>query len=117
MMISQSLDPRKPLSELEVFLGLVMGKDGGIASKRAKDVSRTVREQFDEIVQYTIECILKADDEEPTEEALERSIACLAVAMDDKGEPIARIGKLESYKYLAATICLRQVKRFLRDGY
>lgn len=118
MMLAHSLDPHKPLSELEVFLGVVLGKDGGLASKRAREAARTIKEQFDEIIQYTLERILRNEEQEATEEALEHSIACFAVALeDDSSEVMPRIGKLQSFKYFAASVCLRQVKRFAKDGF
>ena len=117
-MFANSLNPHKSLSEIEVFIGHVMGKDGAGGSKRARETSLTVREHFDELVGYTTECILKGGEEEFNEEALERSIACLSVAVENVNDHIAaRVGKLESFGYLAATICLRQVKRFTKDGF
>lgn len=116
-MFANSLDPRKPLSEIEVFVGHIMGRDGGGGSSRAREMSRALREQFQELVEYTIECILKDENEEFTEEALERSLACLAVATETVTAARPRLGKLESFGYLAGTICLRQVKRFSKDGF
>ena len=117
LMLANSLDPRKPLSEIEVFVGHVMGRDGGGGSKPARDAARTVRDQYNDLVKSTIESILKDESEEFTEEALERSIACLSVAVDNITEPSPRFGKLESFGYLAATLSLRQVKRFSKDGF
>ena len=116
-MFANSLDPRKPLSEVEVFVGHVMCRGGGGGSRRAREAARTVRDQYNELVESTIDCILKDESEDFTEEALERSIACLSVAVDNVTEPGPRLGKLESFGYLVATICLRQVKRFSKDGF
>ena len=117
-MVSNSLDPRKPLSEVEIFIGHVLGKEGAGSYKRARETSLTVRERYEELVIYTAECILKGEEEEYTEEALERSIACLAVAVEAPTQPPqVRIGKLVSFGYLAAGLCLRQVKRFTKDGF
>ena len=118
MMFANSLDPRKPLSEVEIFIGHVLGKEGGGSYKRARETSRTVRERYEELVVYTAECILKGEEEEFTEEALERTIACLDVALETPMHPLhVCIDKLVSFGYLAAGLCLRQVKRFSLMGF
>ena len=117
MMFANSLSPQKPLSEVEVFVGHVMGRNRGGVSKRAREAASTVREHFDELIRYTSELILKGDEESFSEEALERSIACLAVATENITDMGPRVGKLQSFGYLAATLCLRQVNRFTKDGF
>lgn len=53
---------------------------------------------------------IRKDGDDYSPEALERSIACLAISLD---ETLGRKGKVRflSFKYLAAAVCLREVDR------
>ena len=120
LMYQYALDPHRPLTELEVFLGIVMGKDGGLPSRRAREIANSMRDHFNEAVHYTMDYILQGGEEDEIEGALERSLACLEVALeedDDDEELDKKIGKLQSFGYLAATISLRQVQQSRLDGY
>lgn len=117
MMYQYALDPHRPLTELEVFLGIVMGKDGGMPSKRAREAASSIREHFNDLIKYTIECILKGEEGEFDEEALERSLACFSVSLEYDEVVDRKIGKLQSFGYLAGIVCLRQVKRAAVDGF
>ena len=104
--------PSHPLTEPEVFTGNIVGKTGA-QSKRQREYSVSMKEKFERDVAFTIACILK----DPTtgkdsEEALERSIACLAVAMEEKEARSKKVGVLCSFRYVAAAVCLREVERF-----
>lgn len=110
-MTQYSTHPVHPLQEKEVFVGNIIGKTGA-QSKRQRENSVSMKEKFERDVAFTISCIIK----DPTTgresaEALERSIACLAVAMEEK---LARkkVGVLTSFKYVAAAVCLKEVERF-----
>lgn len=83
-----------------------------------------MKERFNLDVTYTIDCILHGQaaasdwvtSDEPGSagkgEALERSIACLAAAMEERAESVPKFGVPVSFKYVAASICLEQVQKF-----
>jgi len=110
-MTQYSTHPVHPLQEKEVFVGNIIGKTGA-QSKRQRENSVSMKEKFERDVAFTISCIVK----DPTtgkesEEALERSIACLAVAMEEK-LPRKKVGVLRSFLYVAAAVCLKEVEKF-----
>ncbi|KAH0559780.1 hypothetical protein GP486_003706 [Trichoglossum hirsutum] len=104
-----SSHPTRPLSELEVFVGTIIGKNG-IPNKRQREFSTDMKERFNRDVSFVVDCIIKDNDGgAKSEEALERSIACLAVAMEDEMKP----GTLVSFKYVAAAVCLKEIEGIL----
>jgi hypothetical protein len=71
-----------------------------------------MRERFDRDVSFVVDCITKGNENGiRDDEALERSIACLAVAMENEA-PGAEVGIFASFKYIAAAVCLKEVERF-----
>ena len=76
-------------------------------------MSRDMKETFERDVAFTVDCIVKGSQEEDgKDEALERSIACLAVAVEEAGNTRERARrKLESFRYIAVAICLREMER------
>ena len=144
-MCEYSPSPQKPLQEVEVFVGSILGKDGAAPSKRVREKAGTVRDRYDELVRYTIETILRGDDVEPLDddlnavtgdEALERTIACLSTAVtpdisdamnamslgsfmpgaQTKAPRVAPKASLQSWNYLTMVLCLRQVDRFCSEN-
>jgi len=110
-MTQYSSHPVHLLLEKEVFVGNIIGKTGA-QSKRQRENSVSMKEKFERDVAFIISCIVK----DPTtgkesEEALERSIACLALAMEEK-VPRRKVGVLRSFLYVAAAVCLKEVERF-----
>lgn len=101
--------PSRPVSEREVFLGNILGKAGSV-SKKQRELCTSMKEKYDEIAAFIINCIIKVNDDY-SEEALERSIACFAVSLDDKGPRSTRDEPLKSFRYLAAGVCLREMER------
>lgn len=109
-MINYASHPAHALSEVEVFCGHIFGyKNGGMPSKRQRENSVTMREKHERDVQRLIGLIVdgvggeEEEEEEEEEEddddesvgdvrrdALERSIACLALAVGvvHEGGPI-----------------------------
>lgn len=104
-MINYASHPAHALSEVEVFCGHIFGyKNGGLPSKRQRENSVTMREKHERDVQRLIGLIVDGvggEEEEKEEEgdasvgdgrrdALERSIACLALAVGvvHEGGPI-----------------------------
>jgi hypothetical protein len=106
-MTDYSQHPQRPLSELEAFTGNILGKTG-VPNRHQRELSKTMKEKFDEDATFIVNCILK-DGEEWSDQALERSIACLAVSLLDSKYKTRE--KLLSFKYVAAAVCLREVER------
>lgn len=106
IMVDYSDHPHRPLTELEVFVGNILGRTGA-QSKNQRELSTSLKEKFDEDAAYFVKCIVK-DGEEHSEEALERGMACMDASLEDRS-----LGRVEllSFKYLAAAVCLREVER------
>lgn len=105
----------RPLSEIEVFVGSVLGKNGGLPSKRQREFSTQMKDKVGRDISFTVNSILqKSGDltEQDQNEALARSIACLAVAVEEPGNAMPKIGKLQSFAYVAAAVCLREIDGF-----
>lgn len=126
-----SLHPLQPLSEVEVFVGTVLGRSGGLPSRRLRDSAMSMKDKFNDDIAYTVSCIIKNADRDgesvaaaaaadeavdvgAASEALERSIACLAVSLEDStGDYVPeRVKTLESFRYVAAAACLKEVRNF-----
>ncbi|KAL9105886.1 MAG: hypothetical protein Q9227_008997 [Pyrenula ochraceoflavens] len=119
-----STNPAYPLTELEVFTGSILGKNGG-QTKQQRELSISMKERFTSDLNYIVGCMTKEVEEE--EEALERSLACFQVGMEErsKGSRRRRWGtggrtgryedeeELVSFVYVAAAICMREVERFV----
>lgn len=119
--------PRMPLSEAEAFSGSILGRQGGAQGKPLRELSKQLRERFDTIAEYTIMRIIHGDAAvEATEhidelydvderelEGWPRAIACLIVAVEETGARDYRLGELESFRYLAAVVCLKEFQRYL----
>ena len=110
-MYSSSPHSIHPLTELEVFVGTVLGKSGGLQTRRLREASVSMKEKFERDIAFTVECIVKGPNGE-REEALERSIACLSVALEEATDSLVKVGKLVSFRYVAAAICLRELEGF-----
>lgn len=108
-MLQYSTHPHHFVSEIEVFTGNLLGKNGA-QSKRQREFSKTMKEKFDRDMEYTILSITRGDDGESGAEALERSIACLWVACHTT-RVRKRVGALVSFVWVAAGVCLREVER------
>ncbi|CAL3973231.1 unnamed protein product [Diplocarpon coronariae] len=111
IMINHSEHTMSPVSELEAFIGNILGKTGA-QSRTQRELSTTMKEKFDEHSGFIVNCIVK-EDSEWSEESLERSMACLAVSLEEK-TVYKRFGSLLSFKYIAAAVCLREVERLPR---
>ena len=110
-----SYSPHAPhfISEVEVFCGRIIGKDGG-QNKRQREFSTSMKDKHERDVEYTVRCIQQGEEEDQQEEALERSIACLYVGCKVE-RPHKRVGTLVSFAWVAAAVCLREVKKFLKE--
>lgn len=107
-MTEYSGHPHRPMSELEAFVGNFLGKTGAI-NKQQRELSTNMKGRFEEDSRSIVNFILK-DGNEWSKESLERSMACLAVSLEER--PADR-GKeqLLSFKYIAAGVCLKEVER------
>ena len=116
-----STHPAHFISEVEVFSGNILGKNGGAQSKRQREFSKTMKEKHDRDMEYTVLCITRGDHEDRDgvekdgrAEALERSIACLYVACNTV-RVRKKVGKLVSFTWIAAAVCLKEVQRLQRE--
>ncbi len=110
-MLQNSTHPTHFVSEIEVFSGNILGKNGA-QSKRQREISKTMKEKHDRDMEYTVFCITRGDrdGEDSRAEALERSIACLYIACNTV-RARKRVGALVSFKWIAAAVCLREVEK------
>ncbi|KAI5277151.1 RNA-directed RNA polymerase [Aureobasidium subglaciale] len=106
--------PHYPLTETEIFSGTILGRDGSKQSKRLREATQTMRQQLEDVLTFTISRIIDGDydDNDRNEEALPRAIACLAVGMDEPALGDKKVGELQSWKYISAGVCLREIKRW-----
>ena len=141
-MLSYSTHPPHFISEVEVFAGAIIGKNGA-QSKRQREFSMSMKDKHERDVAYTITCIRHGDGDDEDDgggvgiggggggkehvggvggggggskqEALERSIACLAVGVNTT-KVRKKVGALVSFAWVAAGVCLREVERFQYAG-
>ncbi|RAL66283.1 hypothetical protein DID88_005953 [Monilinia fructigena] len=109
IMHQYSEHPSRPISEREVFVGNILGKVGSV-SKKQRELCTSMKEKYDDTAAFIIDCIIK-DEDDYSEEALEQSIACFAVSLDEKSPHSTRDQPLKSFRYLAAGVCLREMER------
>ncbi|RMX75539.1 hypothetical protein D0869_11526 [Hortaea werneckii] len=119
---------RSPLSEHEVFAGSILGRQGGQQGKSLREMSNSMRERFETVVEYATARMTHGDvavqeagdlDNLPDQagrerefEALPRAIACLYVAVTEKGYSDRQMGEMKSFGYVAAGVALREMLRF-----
>ncbi|ERF76596.1 hypothetical protein EPUS_05869 [Endocarpon pusillum Z07020] len=106
-----SSQPSRPLSELEVFVGNILGKTGA-QSKKQHELSISMKERFNDDLGYIVNCIAK-DGNERSEESLARSIACFEVGLEAEKKGLRAGGEFVSFKYVAAAVCMREVDKVL----
>lgn len=106
----------QPITEHEIFAGTILGRQAGAQNKTLRETCTKMREIFEEIVQFPTYRILHGDTEQDTDdrdqEALPRAIACFAVGMEESSLYDRNVGELESWRYLAAGVCLREMERW-----
>ncbi|KAK4549268.1 hypothetical protein LTR36_007727 [Oleoguttula mirabilis] len=113
-----------PVSEQEVFAGTILGRQTGPVGKPLRELSKTMRERFGNVVDYTVAQMLTGERvvaeeadvngvyNESLFESLPRAVACLSVAVKEEGLNDRKLGSLKSFKYIAAGVCLRELQRF-----
>lgn len=97
----------QPLLELEV----ISGSTFGAWNKRTRENAHDMRLRFERDVSYARNRIIM-DDDGKTDEALPRSIACFAIAVQKPGRKIGKNRHLHSFRYLAAAVCLEELRKF-----
>jgi hypothetical protein len=116
------------LSEAEVFAGSILGRQGGHQGKPLRELSKTMRERFEAVVQYAVARIVKGDQaiqrlgelddldnasyDDREMEALPRALACLMLVVRQPGWTDRQAGELKSFGYIAASVALGELKRF-----
>lgn len=110
-MLQYSTHPPHFITEVEVFSGNILGKNGA-QSKRQREFSKTMKEKHDRDIEYTVMCITRGDGDGDNggAEALERSIACLHVACKTV-RVRKKVGALVSFVWIAAAVCLKEVQK------
>ena len=115
-MSQYSMNPSQYLTEVEVFVGDILGRYGP-QSKRQRDASLGMREKFERDVRSIVDFITKEDRDAEgakAKDALPRSIACLSVAATESHHR-RHVGTLRSFGYIAAAVCLREMANV--EGY
>jgi hypothetical protein len=103
----------KPLTELEVFSGNILGKKERAPTRYTREANQEVRERFDRDITAIVRDIVRGDEEfEGTDntESLPRAIACFKVSLQTEGW--GNNVTLKSWKYVAAAVCLEQLWKF-----
>ena len=117
LMYEYSTQPQQPLTEIEAVTGVVFGYHESGQSKRFREACIEMKEQFGLSVEFTTNRILHADgnDGEMSEDALALATACFTVAMENRGLVRRHIGQLKSFRYIAAALCLREIRKIQPD--
>ncbi|KAL5116812.1 hypothetical protein ACEQ8H_005293 [Pleosporales sp. CAS-2024a] len=103
----------KPLTELEVFSGNILGKKERASTRYIREANREVQERFDRDVGAMVRLILEGDDpyaDVDASEVLPRAIACFKVALRTEGWENRVV--IRSWKYVAASVCLEELWKF-----
>ncbi|KAH7378776.1 RNA dependent RNA polymerase-domain-containing protein [Pyrenochaeta sp. MPI-SDFR-AT-0127] len=103
----------KPLTELEVFTGNILGKKERASSRYIREANLEVQERFNRDISGIIKRIVLGDGDwegEEDTETLPRAIACYKVALEVEGWENYR--SLKSWKYVAAAVCLEQLWKY-----
>jgi len=109
----------KPLTELEVFSGNILGKKERASTRYIREANQEVQERFNRDVGAVVKSIIygdgdrDGDQEDIKSEALPRALACWKVALETIGWENQIL--LRSWKYVAASVCLEQLWKF-RNG-
>ena len=126
--------PQNPLSEVEVFVGNIIGKNGA-QTTRQRELSMSMKERFEADLSFIVKCITKSNSHlydgeeggngepndgltgETGEETLALSMACLWVGLREEAEvwEYGKRGKVElqSFAYVAAAVCLKEAEKLL----
>jgi len=84
----------KPLTEAEVFIGCVVGRNR--PTKKQREASENLQEQYSQLLSFTVKSI---DHGDGTGSRLDRAAACL------------KIRSCPSFSWIAAGIALKEIKK------
>ena len=85
-----------------------------MSTTRQREFSSNMKEKHERDVAYTSALIIHGEDNDNRAEALERSLACLAVSFNTR-RVRRKVGTLVSFGWIAAAVCLGEVDRFQRN--
>jgi len=103
----------KPLTELEVFSGNILGKKERAPSRYIREANLEVQERFNRDVSAIIGRIIMGDGDwegQGDTESLPRAIACFMIALENEGWENYR--SLKSWKYVTAAVCMEQLLKY-----
>ncbi|KAF3483720.1 RNA-dependent RNA polymerase [Arthroderma uncinatum] len=109
---------KSSITEYEIFVGTILGH-GHKQRRRDKEISKEMRDTYNRLVDFTLSRI--RDTESGGTEALERSIACFWVSINENslsqkpGIQTSNQDKLLSFPWIAAMACLNEVDKFQRS--
>ncbi|KAB2574206.1 putative RNA-dependent RNA polymerase 2 [Lasiodiplodia theobromae] len=115
VMYDFSMHSRYPLTEIEVFGGNIVGRNSGSTNRRIRERTIEMSKRFESDTAFIVQRIVQGDDGDH-DEALARSVACMAIGMTEQSRFGNMFGTLQSWKYFAAAVCLQQVEVF-KDKY
>ncbi|KAI9685260.1 MAG: hypothetical protein M1822_004633 [Bathelium mastoideum] len=117
LMWEYSTHPHLPLTEIEVVTGVVFGRSEGAQNKKLREACMEMKEQYSRDVEFTIRRILHSDSdtEEVREDALALATACFTLAMEEQGSVTRGVGEVKSFRYIAAAMCLKEIKKIQPD--
>jgi hypothetical protein len=116
-----------PLTEAEIFSGTILGRQGGAQGKTLRELDKDMSLRFETVMEYAVMRIMKGDQQirqaddlddlfdeysEREIEALPRALACLEVAMDEPGYKDRDLGQFKGFRYVAAEVALRELRRY-----
>ncbi|RDW85241.1 hypothetical protein BP6252_02831 [Coleophoma cylindrospora] len=107
LMTEFSEHPLRPIREIEAVVGNILGKNA-IANRRQQELSTSMKGEYDRNAAFIVDCITRDENGDYSSEALERTMACLFISLEEK-IPTRDREELVSFKYLAATLCLREI--------
>ena len=103
-------NPRVPISEVEVFCGLILNKRGS-QTRRQRDSSIKLREEMDRVMTWIANMIRDRAQSQSSEAAVELCMACVMVGcIGEARAPATYHGdaQLRSFKVLAASCLVRE---------
>ncbi|CAG9938772.1 unnamed protein product [Clonostachys rosea f. rosea IK726] len=121
LMYQFSENPRRPISEVEVFCGFILDRHGK-QTRRQRDMSSKLREEIDRTMSWIVKMMQDPEGEEGEDsvarqkDVLELCWACLVVGCADDKERLNSeyvVRGLRSFRILAAGCMFKQLELFL----
>ncbi|CAH0059307.1 unnamed protein product [Clonostachys solani] len=121
LMYQFSENPRRPISEVEVFCGFILDRHGK-QTRRQRDLSSKLREEIDRTMSWIVKMMQDPEGDEGEDSVsrqkgvLELCWACLVVGCVDDNERMNSeytVGGLRSFRILAAGCVFKQLELFL----